>query len=357
MITISLCMIVRDEEDVLARCLESVREAVDEIIIVDTGSVDGTREVAERYTDKIYEFPWIDDFSAARNYGIEKAAKEFCMWLDADDVILPEEVEKIKRLKTILPSNTDTVMMKYAVAFDEWGRPTLTCYRERILRNCAQCRFRGRVHEAIVPFGNILYEDIQIEHRKTRIADTGRNLRIYERMYREGRILEPRETYYYGRELFDHGRWRDAKKKFKKFLEMPGGWIEDKKEASRLLAYCYFAQEKRGKGMRTLLRALEYGQPRPELCCDLGKYFFEREEWENAIYWYEQALREDVERIGFSQENCRGYLPCIQLCVCWYQLENYEKALHYHQEAGRWNPKGEEYLKNVPFFETGAYGK
>ena len=137
----------------------------------------------------------------------------------------------------------------------------------------------------------------------------------------------------------------------------PGDGKEDKKEACRLLAYCYFEEEKRKKGLRTLLRALEYGQPRPELCCDLGRYYYDRGEWRSAVYWYEQALREDEDVFGFCQENCRGYLPCIQLCVCWHQLGNYEKALYYHQQAGRWNPRGEEYLKNVPFFQTGAYGK
>lgn len=71
--TISLCMIVRNEEKVLARCLESVRGCVDEIIIVDTGSSDGTKEIAARFTDKIYDFEWIDDFSAARNYSFEQA--------------------------------------------------------------------------------------------------------------------------------------------------------------------------------------------------------------------------------------------------------------------------------------------
>lgn len=59
-------MIVKNEERVLARCLESVRECMDEIIIVDTGSSDATKEIAARYTDKIYDFEWIDDFAAAR---------------------------------------------------------------------------------------------------------------------------------------------------------------------------------------------------------------------------------------------------------------------------------------------------
>ncbi len=76
--TISLCMIVRNEEKVLARCLESVRGCVDEIVIVDTGSSDATKEIAARYTDRIYDFEWIDDFSAARNYAFEQATGTIC---------------------------------------------------------------------------------------------------------------------------------------------------------------------------------------------------------------------------------------------------------------------------------------
>ena len=61
MVTISLCMIVRDEESVLARCLDSVRDLVDEIIIVDTGSLDDTKAIARRYTENVFDFEWIDD--------------------------------------------------------------------------------------------------------------------------------------------------------------------------------------------------------------------------------------------------------------------------------------------------------
>ena len=65
MVSVSLCMIVKNEEDVLERCLESAVELVDEIIIVDTGSTDRTKEIAARFTDRIYDFPWRDDFAAA----------------------------------------------------------------------------------------------------------------------------------------------------------------------------------------------------------------------------------------------------------------------------------------------------
>ena len=81
MASVSLCMIVKNEEEVLARCLESVQEIVDEIIVVDTGSTDNTREIAGRYTQQVYDFAWKDDFAAARNFSFSKAHGDYCLWM------------------------------------------------------------------------------------------------------------------------------------------------------------------------------------------------------------------------------------------------------------------------------------
>src|SRR6478752_10892384 len=92
--SISLCMIVKNEEAVIERCLTSVRPVVDEIIIVDTGSMDHTKEIVSTFTNCIYDFKWIDDFSAARNFAFSKATKDYILWLDADDVITEENITK-----------------------------------------------------------------------------------------------------------------------------------------------------------------------------------------------------------------------------------------------------------------------
>ena len=85
MITISVCMIVKNEELLLAQCLDSLQNIADEIIIVDTGSTDRTKEIASRYTDKIFDFPWIHDYSAARNFAAEQASMEYIYMADADE--------------------------------------------------------------------------------------------------------------------------------------------------------------------------------------------------------------------------------------------------------------------------------
>ena len=89
-------MIVKNEEDVLARCLQSLQPVVDEIIIVDTGSSDKTKEIAAQYTQHVYDFLWIDDFSKARNFAFSKATQQYCMWVDADDIISPMDQFRLK---------------------------------------------------------------------------------------------------------------------------------------------------------------------------------------------------------------------------------------------------------------------
>ena len=94
--TISLCMIARNEEKYLEQCLSSVKDIVDEIIIVDTGSTDKTKEIAKKFNVKIFDFKWIDDFSAARNESLRHATKDWTLVLDADEVIEKNDLEKIK---------------------------------------------------------------------------------------------------------------------------------------------------------------------------------------------------------------------------------------------------------------------
>ena len=111
MVSISLCMIVKNEEDVLARALDSVKELADEMIIVDTGSEDRTKDIARHYTQNVFEFEWEDDFAAARNFACGKASMDYWMWLDADDIVTESELKKMNELKSELDPDTDVVIV------------------------------------------------------------------------------------------------------------------------------------------------------------------------------------------------------------------------------------------------------
>ena len=140
MITISLCMIVKNEEAVLPRILEPMKTVADEILIADTGSTDQTKALALQYTPLVFDFPWVQDFSAARNFICSKASMDYWMWLDADDVISPRWLAELLTLKHTLNPSTDMVMMKYVTNFDEKNKPVFSYYRERLIKN--RCGYR-----------------------------------------------------------------------------------------------------------------------------------------------------------------------------------------------------------------------
>ena len=351
LITISLCMIVKNEEQVLGRCLDTVSKIVDEIIIVDTGSEDQTKVIAQKYGAKVYEFAWRDDFAAARNEAFSRATMDYCMWLDADDVVTEENQKKLAELKKTLDKDTDIVMMKYAVSEDADGKPLFSYYRERLIRNGRGLRWEGRVHEAIVPAGKIVYSDIVISHRKIGAGDGDRNLRIYEKMLQEGETLSGRELFYYGRELMSHHRYTDAEEVLESFLD-GAGWKENKIEACLNLAECFRALGKKEKGARTLLRSFLYGEPRGEACFELGRYFQEQSQWQQAIFWYETALvlKPEEENGGFIRWDYYGYLPEINLCVCYDRMGDEKKAYEYHQKSRIRKPDAEEVQWNERYF-------
>ena len=316
MISLSLCMIVRDEEDVLSRCLSSVEGVFDEIIIVDTGSSDRTRGIALQFTPHIYGFQWCDDFSAARNYSFSKATMEYVMWLDADDVVSEGNRAKLVDLKKNLPPTTDVVMVKYDVAFDAYDNPTYSYYRERILKTVKQYRWVGAIHEVIQPTGNICYSDIRIQHRKTGPTDPTRNLRIYEKLLAEGKTLDPRERNYYARELMYNLQYRTAIGEYLAFLQDASGWTENKISACQDLSYCYYLVSDDEAALQSLLRSLAYDEPRAEICCDLGKHFLDRGKYIQAIFCIAREcaawIREKVQfRSNLTGGNISGFMNVV----------------------------------------------
>ena len=353
MITISLCMILKDEEEVLDRCLSSVKGLVDEIIIVDTGSTDATKQIALQYTDQVFDFAWIDDFAAARNYAFSKANKEYCMWLDADDVIEEKDRLDFLTLKNTLTLDTDIVMMRYNTAFDDDGNPSFWYYRERIIRNDQSHPWQGAVHEVITPNGNLLYSDVAICHRKLGAGDPDRNLNIYRKLLAEGRILSAREQYYYSRELYYHQLYDDAIEAFGVFLSLPDGWMEDKIEACIMSSKCYMLTGKSDEALLMLFRSLLYDIPRAEVCCEIGDCFMKTGRFETAAFWFETALdcQMDYRKGGFILPDCYDYIPAIQLCVCYDKLGEVEKAKAYNDKAGEYKPNASAFLHNKKYFD------
>lgn len=351
MAEISLCMIVRNEEETLARCLDSVRDAVEEIIIVDTGSQDATRDIARRYTSKVFGFPWRDDFSAARNAALEHVTREFWMWLDADDVL--DGPEALNRFKSDALDGLDLVMAPYHIAFDKRGEPTFTYYRERILRTAKGFRWAGAVHEAISPRGRVGYADFAVRHQKIKPGEPGRNLRIYDGLRRAGHSFSARERYYYGRELREAGRLEEAVQELESVVRDRSAWLENRLGACVDLADCRLKMGDAQAAARALSESLALDAPRAQAACELGKLFLAAGNLSAARFWYEAALglKEDARKGAFVQKDYSGYIPLMQLCVIYDRLGLRNKAEAVNEQAALLKPGDPSVEHNRRYFQ------
>ena len=334
MATISLCMIVKNEEDVIARCLNSVKDIVDEIIIIDTGSTDNTKKIVKGFTNKVFDFIWINNFSEARNYSFSKATMDYILWVDADDIILEEDRIKLKQLKQSIDSTVDIVMMKYNVGFDVQGNVNFSYFRERLSRRSGNYLWYEPVHEYLQIGGNIINVDICITHKKNKAPISGRNLTIYEEILSQDKELTTRGLYYYARELKDSGRYDDAIKYFNKFLDSENGWLEDNITACGELAKCYSMNKDSKNSLRAMLKSFEYDTPRAELCCQIGYYYKNNGNYYHALFWFNLAtiLEKPENSWGFIDHDSWGYIPCIELSVCYDKLGNIEEAIRYNND-------------------------
>ncbi len=146
---ISLCMIVKNEIDVLERCITSVKElmssVVDELVVVDTGSTDGTRELAVELGCNVYDYEWCKDFAKARNFGVKKAKNDWIIVLDADEFVVDVDIEEIKKL--ILTSDEKTIGRVAIVNYgDENAENYHISYNNRVF-NKNEAEFTAQIHE------------------------------------------------------------------------------------------------------------------------------------------------------------------------------------------------------------------
>ena len=349
---ISLCMIVKNEEKYLKKCLDSMADLFDEVIITDTGSTDSTKEIASSYPNvKIFDFEWINDFSAARNFSFSKAISKYIMWVDADDILIEEDREKFKELKKVLEENyIPTVSMTYKYAFDENNNCTLEFKRNRIILNNKKNVWEGYVHEII---GRSILEsypsDVAITHTRNHSNGT-RNLDIFENKRKENPNFNTRDTLYYAKELYYNNKNIKALEIFNEFFNREDKWIEDEIDARIKVADIYKRLNDDMQIINQLMKANEI-EPRAEAIYPLANYYYNNGRINTAIAFYEMILNLDYPEnsAGFLNRRYWEILPCIQLSVCYYNKDK-NKAKKYHEMAKNYEPNNKLVLYNNKFF-------
>ncbi len=352
--TLSLCMIVKNEEQVLTRCLESITDCFDEIIILDTGSTDKTKEIAKRYTSFVYETEWKNDFSLARNEVFSYASGDYIMWMDADDILTEENKQKLIALKKGMDGTVDLYLMNYATAYDENNVPTFYFQRERIVRRNAPHHWEGVVHETLHCNGRRQVVEMYISHKSVKKSYSRRNLLIFESKLAADGFLPPREQFYYARELFYHKQYLEAQKQLSAYLASPFGWTENRIEAYLFLSKCFEQRGDISTALQTLFISFYESLPRSETACEIGRLHMLQERYTDAIWWYRLALENSAPPTegAFINQDYVELIPCLQLCVCFDKIKDYTTAKYYHDRIAVKRPENEAVRHNQRYFQA-----
>ena len=227
---VSLTMIVRDEEANLPHCLESVRGLFDEVVVVDTGSLDRTREIARSFGARTLEFAWCDDFAAARNAAMEHATSDYAFWLDADEVIEAVEWEKLRHLLDGLRPGAGVA---YTARFRGAMIPEPGLFQVRLFPRRRDVRWMSPIHEVIWPAirraGLAVWPGgVSVDHRGyADLAVRSRKRQRNERLLRV-RLAEcpddPFALWHMGRIAASRGQWSGALDLYRRSL---AGWPTD----------------------------------------------------------------------------------------------------------------------------------
>jgi 2-polyprenyl-3-methyl-5-hydroxy-6-metoxy-1,4-benzoquinol methylase/glycosyltransferase involved in cell wall biosynthesis len=319
---VSICMIVRNEvaSGLFEECLQSIRPHVAEIVIVDTGSTDGTAEVAKRYADVFEVFtecndpPTADgpiaDFALARNRSFDLATRPWVMWMDSDDVVAGGEF--LERLVATAEANKGDrewcYLFPYEYVYDASGRCVCLHYRERLVSHRDVMRWVNPVHEVMIPTDHarlilVPCDDVVIKHQRQRSKkplEGGRNLRILQKLVETEGSQDARQFYYLGLEYANAGNVGKAIEWLSKYVNV-SGWDDEKTMAALKLAEIHYGLDRAREGIVWAFRAVETRENWGEGYFALARGFYQlavkgpsegdvRRNWEKCAHFAKVGL-------------------------------------------------------------------
>jgi SAM-dependent methyltransferase/glycosyltransferase involved in cell wall biosynthesis/tetratricopeptide (TPR) repeat protein len=375
---------VRDEEQsgIFEQCLESIRPHVEELVIVDTGSTDGTPEIARGYADVFEVFTdcngpdgRIIDFSLARNRSFDLATKQWIMWMDSDDVI--RGAEHIARLIEFADQQREgrdwCWLFPYEYVYDEHGKCVCLHYRERLLSRRAAMRWVNPVHEVMVPTEEARQlsvapcDDVVYEHwrqRSKKAQEGGRNLRILQKLVEEDGSVDARQFYYLGLEYANVRQFAKAKEWLAKYVGV-SGWDDEKTMAALKLAEICFTQDNPNpkEGIVWAFRAVETRESWGEGYFALARGFYQlaiggqangdvRRNWEKCAHFAKMGLSlPPTKTMLFVNPVERELDIHVYLTMALSQLGDARGALKHAEEAFKVTPGDPNLVYNKRIFE------
>ena len=322
--TISVCMIVKNEEKTLHVCLKSLEGIADELIVVDTGSEDSTVSVAEAAGAKVFHFEWVDNFAAARNFAFSKASCDYIYSADADEELDEENRERFLKLKRELGEDgfePDIVQFYYSGQLSQTSVYNYDKeYRPKLFRRERTFVWEGAIHEQVRLEPSVYDSDVEIMH-KPHGQHADRDLAIFLQMavkeLEGGERMSSRLFGMYARELYIAGSLKDLLYASTYMIKRS----DEEEDADAVEAACLVvlraARLSKDDSIffRYALRLMNSGKKSSELCCELGDYYYDAGNLIDACVWYMQAA--DVENPSLdirsgTERAYRGVADCLR---------------------------------------------
>jgi len=304
---LSLCMIVRNESAVLARCLDSVRGLADEMVVVDTGSTDGTQEIARGHGARLIQAEWRDDFSWARNLALEAARGRWILVLDADEYLLEKDrraIATLVRQQPVPPTRAFNLKLR---SMAEGGHTGMSAYIVRLFPNLPGARYESPIHEQIAPSlhrAGLALENADIEFIHTGYADPAQNRRkqqrnraILEKQIAGGQGVTPLTYFLYAGCFLDLGEVEPALAWYGRALAEPGV-SPDVAEGAHVRQVSCLVQLQRWSEVVAATSAPYDRAWHPELLLARGQAEVALGHLAEACVWYERVFAcQDLPRI------------------------------------------------------------
>lgn len=339
MVTISACLIVKNEEQVLERCLQCLQPIVNEIIIVDTGSNDNTKEIAAKYTKNIYEFEWINDFAAARNFSFTKATMDYIYVADADEIIDEENRKRFLLLKEAMLPEVEIVQMLYTNQLLHNTTYNYDVeYRPKLYKRIRTFHWVDPLHE-MVSLEPVIYDsDIEIIHMPTS-NHVKRDFRIYKDAIKKHKKLSKKLNSMYARELYIAGEGEDFKEAEEYFLCLmeQEADLNELKKYQCVIAKACLARHDFHEFFKVCLKNVALKEASSEICYQLGEYYYLANDYKEACLWYYNAAYETNPDLNIHYG---GDYPLNRLADCYHMLGELTDEEHYRQLAKEWKIEG-----------------
>jgi tetratricopeptide (TPR) repeat protein len=363
--TLSLCMIVKDEEEHLPNALNSVKDAVDEIIIVDTGSTDNTIEIARSFGAKVYHYEWNNDFASARNEALKYATCDWILSMDADDEM---NADDIRRLKEVL-SETDALGFAIPIFSEIYDRQTnmkntTVNYLVRIFKNDPQIRFSRRIHEFVdqsiydiggkieileIPVFHRGYIDVEILNKKLE-----RNKKLLEVALEEN----PEDhslLVYMGKTYMEENELDKAEEYYRRAINIVE--TSNKRYASLFflqtayidLGNLLVQKERFEEAIEYFNKAIAIDPNFPDTYYHIGMAYYNKGRFEEAYNMFRKVFEVNIEKstAKISHLGIRGELTLSMLQATTLQLGIYREAITYGKKVLDINPKNAVVLNNM----------